>query len=87
MAVVAERIVDSAILHIVQMRLKAPVMEVDKDGTKRNIGGGKANTKGTPQGRVISPLLANLYLHLLDRIWHKEKVPVQAWIATCAVCR
>jgi retron-type reverse transcriptase len=37
-------------------------MEEDKDGTKRNIGGGKANTKGTPQGGVISPLLANLYL-------------------------
>jgi RNA-directed DNA polymerase len=74
MAVVAERIVDSAILHIIQMWLKAPVIEVDKDGTKRNIGGGKANTKGTPQGGVISPLLANLYLHLLDRIWHKKQL-------------
>jgi group II intron reverse transcriptase/maturase len=74
MAVVAERIVDSAILHIIQLWLKAPVMEMDKDGTKRNIGGGKANTKGTPQGGVISPLLANLYLHLLDRIWHKKKL-------------
>ncbi|MBI3899915.1 MAG: group II intron reverse transcriptase/maturase, partial [Gammaproteobacteria bacterium] len=74
MAVVAERIVDSAILHIIQMWLKAPVIEVDKDGTKRNIGGGKTNTKGTPQGGVISPLLANLYLHLLDRIWHKKQL-------------
>lgn len=74
MAVVAERIVDSSILHIIQMWLKAPVIEVDKDGTKRNIGGGKANTKGTPQGGVISPLLANLYLHLLDRIWHKKQL-------------
>jgi RNA-directed DNA polymerase len=44
----------------------------DKDGKKRNIGGGKANTKGTPQGGVISPLLANLYLHLLDRIWSRR---------------
>jgi len=74
MTVVAERIVDSSILHIIQMWLKAPVIEVDKDGTKRNIGGGKANTKGTPQGGVISPLLANLYLHLLDRIWHKKQL-------------
>jgi hypothetical protein len=32
------------------MWLKAPIMEMDKDGTKRNIGGGKANRKGTPQG-------------------------------------
>ena len=46
-------------------------MEVDKDGTKRNIGGGKGNSKGTPQGGVISPLLANLYLHILDRIWDR----------------
>lgn len=77
MAVVAERIVDSAILHIIQMWLKAPVMEIDKDGTKRNIGGGKANTKGTPQGGVISPLLANLYLHLLDRTWQRRQLQKQ----------
>ncbi len=51
---------------------KAPIMEVDKDGTKRNIGGGKGNRKGTPQGGVISPLLSNRYLHILDRIWERE---------------
>jgi len=50
MAVVAERICDGAILHLIQMWLKAPIMEMDKDGTKRNIGGGKDNRKGTPQG-------------------------------------
>lgn len=69
MAVVAERICDGAILHLIQMWLKAPVMEMDRDGKGRNIGGGKGNRKGTPQGGVISPLLANLYLHILDRIW------------------
>ena len=47
-------------------------MEVDKDGAKRNIGGGKGNRKGTPQGGVISPLLSNLFLHLLDRLWEKR---------------
>jgi len=67
MATVAERICDGAILHLIQLWLKAPVMEVDKDGTKRNIGGGKGNRQGTPQGGVISPLLSNLFLHLLDR--------------------
>jgi RNA-directed DNA polymerase len=71
MAVVAERICDGQILHLIQMWLKAPIVEVDKDGTKRNIGGGKGNRKGTPQGGVISPLLANLYLHILDRIWQR----------------
>ncbi|MDP3029814.1 MAG: group II intron reverse transcriptase/maturase [Deltaproteobacteria bacterium] len=74
MAVVAERICDGAILHLIQMWLKAPVMEVDRDGTKRNIGGGKGNRKGTPQGGVISPLLANLYLHILDRIWERRQL-------------
>ena len=38
MATVAERISDGAVLHLIQMWLKAPVMEEDKDGTKRNIG-------------------------------------------------
>ena len=72
MAVVAERICDGAMLHLIQLWLKAPIMEMDKDGTKRNIGGGKGNRKGTPQGGVISPLLSNLYLHLLDRIWERN---------------
>ena len=72
LAVVAERIVDGAILHIIRMWLKAPVVGEDGDGTRRNIGGGKANTQGTPQGGVISPLLANLYLHLLDRLWKRQ---------------
>jgi len=72
MTMVAERICDGALLHLIQMWLKAPVMEVDKDGTKRNIGGGKGNRKGTPQGGVISPLLSNLFLHLLDRIWERR---------------
>ncbi|MFA7382208.1 MAG: group II intron reverse transcriptase/maturase [Desulfurivibrionaceae bacterium] len=72
LAVVAERISDGAILHLIKMWLKAPVMEVDKGGTKRNVGGGKGNRKGTPQGGVISPLLANLYLHILDRIWERR---------------
>ena len=52
-------------------------MEVDKDGTKRNIGGGKGNRKGTPQGGVISPLLSNLYLHILDRIWERNNLQQQ----------
>ena len=46
-AVVAERVVDSAILHVIKLWLKAPVIGEDKDGTKKNVGGGKANSKGT----------------------------------------
>jgi len=74
MAMVAERISDGSMLHLIRMWLKAPVMEEDGDGTKRHIGGGKGNRKGTPQGGVISPLLANLYLHLVDRVWKRSQL-------------
>lgn len=74
LAVVAERIVDSAILHVIKLWLKAPVIGEEKDGTRKNVGGGKANSRGTPQGGVISPLLSNCYLHLLDRIWDKHQL-------------
>lgn len=72
MAVVAERIVDGGILHLINLWLKAPVIGEDDKGVKRTVGGGKSNRKGTPQGGVISPLLANCYLHLLDRIWQRQ---------------
>lgn len=74
MTMVAERISDGSMLHLIRMWLKAPVMEEDGDGTKRHIGGGKGNRKGTPQGGVISPLLANLYLHLVDRVWKRSQL-------------
>lgn len=74
MAVVAERISDGKILHLIKMWLKAPVVEVGEDGKRRNVGGGKGNRRGTPQGGVISPLLANLYLHLMDRIWERHQL-------------
>ena len=58
-----ERIADPRVLHLIKLWLKAPIVE--EDGTYR---GGKSNKKGTPQGGVISPLLANIYMNLLDRI-------------------
>ena len=72
MAVVAERIVDGGILHLINLWLKAPVIGEDERRVKKTVGGGKANRKGTPQGGVISPLLANCYLHILDRIWQRR---------------
>ena len=74
MAVVAKRIADGAILEILQKWLKATVIEEDENGKRRTVGGGKGNRRGTPQGGVISPLLANLYLHLLDRIWERHNI-------------
>ena len=68
----AERIVDGGILHLIKQWLKATVVGEDENGLKKTVGGGKANRKGTPQGGVISPLLANCYLHILDRIWQRR---------------
>lgn len=65
---VARRIVDRDILKIIKMWLKAPVEETDRDGRKR-MTGGKRNKRGTPQGGVISPLLANLYMNRFLKYW------------------
>jgi RNA-directed DNA polymerase len=73
LATVAERVADGAMLHLLKLWLKAPVVS-DEGGRRRNLGGGKASRKGTPQGGVISPLLSNLYLHLLDRNWESQKM-------------
>ncbi len=74
MAVVAERIADEAILVLLKQWLKAPIIGVNDQGKRKTVGGGKANRVGTPQGGVISPLLSNLYLHLLDRIWDRHRL-------------
>jgi RNA-directed DNA polymerase len=50
------------------MWLKAPVEETDKDG-RRRLTGGKRTKQGTPQGGVISPLLANLYMNRFLKFW------------------
>ena len=74
LATVAERISDGGILSLIKQWLKSAVIEEDESGKRRTGGGGRNNRLGTPQGGVISPLLANLYLHLLDRIWERHEL-------------
>jgi RNA-directed DNA polymerase len=70
MQCVARRIVDKHMLHLIKMWLKVPVEEKDETGKKR-LTGGKDNDRGTPQGGVVSPLLANLYMNRMLKGWRK----------------
>ena len=72
MAVLAERMADGAVFALIQQWLKAPVVEEDPQGTTRRSGE-KDSDEALPGG-VLSPLLANLYLHVLDRTWARPEV-------------
>jgi len=61
MAVVEERVSDHGLLKLLRAMLAAGVME--QGMIRREV-------TGTPQGGSISPLLANVYLHQLDRAWN-----------------
>jgi len=68
---VARRIVDRDVLRLIKMWLKVPVEERDEKGN-RCMTGGKQNTRGTPQGGVISPMLANLYMNRFLKHWRRS---------------
>jgi RNA-directed DNA polymerase len=65
---VARRVSDGMILKLIKGWLRAPSVEEEEGGGRKM----KANTCGTPQGGVISPLLANIYLHPLDEEMNEQ---------------
>jgi RNA-directed DNA polymerase len=76
MKCVEKRVADRSVLSLIRMWLRAVVVEADEGSS----GGAKYSRpkQGTPQGGVISPLLANLYLHWFDRLFHRHDGPY-AW--------
>src|ERR1700681_3457158 len=66
---VARRVADGSVLRLIKLWLKSPIEERDGDDGKRRMLGGKSNTRGTPQGGVASPLLANIYMNRFLKHW------------------
>jgi RNA-directed DNA polymerase len=69
----ARRIADRSVLALIRAWLRCPVVEEDDQGRRHTT----HPRQGTPQGGVISPLLANVYLHDFDRAFHAADGPAQ----------
>lgn len=72
MACVRMRVTDRSVLGLVRGWLRAPIIEEDDKGKRQPP---QKSEQGTPQGGVISPLLANLYLHWFDKVFHRSDGP------------
>jgi RNA-directed DNA polymerase len=71
MAALEMRITDRSVLRLIRMWLQAVVVETDEAGQTH----GHRPRQGTPQGGVLSPLLANVYLHWFDKFFHQADGP------------
>lgn len=71
LACVEMRVADRSVVGLIRMWLEAPIQE-EQNGKRLPP---KSNDRGTPQGGVVSPLLANLYLHWFDRKFHRQDGP------------
>jgi retron-type reverse transcriptase len=75
---ILKRPCDQTVLKLLRAILRAGVME---DGTVRR------SVTGTPQGGPLSPLLCNIYLHRLDRVWDVREYGVLVRYAVLRICR
>jgi RNA-directed DNA polymerase len=75
MKAVEYRIADRSVLSLIRMWLQVPVVDKDEDGGPRV----RRSRQGTPQGGVISPLLANAYLHWFDKVFHMQETGPRWW--------
>ena len=73
-ACVRMRVVDGSVLGLIRQWLKAPVVEPPQGGKPPSV---HRNDRGTPQGGVLSPLLANIYLHWFDHLFERADGPAQ----------
>lgn len=73
MKVISMRITDRSVLRLIRLWLRTPLEERDESGRTQM----RKRREGTPQGGVISPLLANAYLHWLDKLFMEPSGPGQ----------
>ena len=69
-----QRIADRSVLSLIRKWLRASIVEQDRSGRKT----GRRPKQGTPQGGVISPLLANSFLHWFDRAFYGVNGPARS---------
>jgi RNA-directed DNA polymerase len=67
------RVVDGSVLGLIRQWLEAPVVEPSQGGEPPRV---QRRDRGTPQGGVLSPLLANIYLHWFDHLFRRADGPL-----------
>ncbi len=72
-----QRVVDGRVLALIGQWLDAPVVEPPDDKKGKGPPRVQRRKEGTPQGGVLSPLLANIHLHWFDRAFHGKSGPAQ----------